>query len=297
MKKPAQSHPRNSENHQEAFLTEPFPLEVSLPEWQLPPESENTGDLTLVSILTLALHSAQNMQRAVDRFFREAPQEEVRRFRPLWEKIEKGKGRQTQKGQVTEEWKWLVSFLLWDTYQRGEQEQALEDLHKWLDVDCAFFLRQWWVIGLIASWHQEGKQKEIRRLFEGRRGKRQQQNIAEVLLRDEQIVVAVEKHLLACNYREALRRTAAELETQRVKPFTEAAIRRVYENTRSPDPLKDASVHYAAQTVLQRYGCSNEEAEQEIAARPEEYKLHPPLSPDLVHQIRRRHVRRHPRRL
>ena len=102
------------------------------------PSEEDKESPTLSSILTLALESSQNIVKAVDRFFREAPQGEVRRFQPLWKKVEKGGLRQTHEGQFTAEWKWVSSLIAWDAYRSGNQEQALETLHEWLDVDCAF---------------------------------------------------------------------------------------------------------------------------------------------------------------
>lgn len=280
---------------EETLLTEPLPLPEVVADWHLlSPEPQQSEQ---VNHITFAVQSTKKALQVVDRFLREGPREEIVRFRPVWKQATKTGLRQTREGKWTEAWKWLMSLLLWDAYQHGNREQALESLHDWLEVDCAFFLRQWWVSNLIASWHRRGEGEKIRRLFEGRRGKRSLQHISETFRRDYSIVVVMEKHLLNCGYREACRRTAAELKTQHITPIVEtAAIRRVYEKVPPLDPLRDASVYYAVKTLRAR-GCSEEKAEQKVAAFPEQYQLSGPLSPDLVHQICRRYVMHHPRRV
>lgn len=244
-------------------------------------------------MLNTAIQSIQNIARVVDHFLREAPLEEVKRFRPLWKKVEKKGLRQTHRGQYTAEWKWLMSLMLWDAYQSGHQQKALDDLHDWIRIDCAFFLRQWWVSELIASWLQKEEREQIRRLFEGRRGKRQHHNTVETFLRNQHIVMTIENYLLDHGYREACRKTAAALKKQRVTPLIgEAAIRRIYEHMPPLDPIRDANIYFAVKTLCAS-GLSEEEAEHEVATHPKKHRLRGPLSAALVHQICRRYATTH----
>jgi hypothetical protein len=232
-----------------------------------------------------AVQSTQEAMTVIDRFLREGPRKEVAPFRPLWKAaIKRGGLRQTHKGKVTDEWKWLVSLQLWDAYQNGNKQHALEALREWLDIDCAFFLRQWWVSELVASWHKEQDWKKIERLFRGQRGKRQLQNQAEEYRRDQQIVVAVEKHLLQNSYREARKRASEELPSLGLTKIGEEGVRRVYEKAPLLPRTRYAPIYFAVKK-LQAYGYTDKEAEQEVAAHPDRYGISEPLSPALVHSI------------
>jgi hypothetical protein len=112
--------------------------------------------------------------------------------------------------------------------------------------------------------------------------------------RNQQLVSVVEKYLLEDSYQAALTRTQKEMKTLGLHPILGVrAIRKVYENTPSLDPVRDAAVYYEVKTLCE-YGLSEKEAEQEATHRLFHLQRLI-LSPQLTHQICKRYIAHHPR--
>jgi len=145
-------------------LTEPLPLaESDPPEWDSP--------LLWIRWLPYQLVASQRaINRAVQRFHREAPRDEVQRFEEVEHKV-KQLGGWTPNDPET--WKTLMALLLYDAYREHGEQVVLARLPALLQMDDRFFREQWWVKELIETWEQqekEGRQK-IKRLSTGQQGK------------------------------------------------------------------------------------------------------------------------------
>src|SRR5216683_5560118 len=107
-------------------------IETDLPEWDSP---------LVPSFLVPApvVESIRKTNKAVQRFLKEAPPEEVHRFRAMEQKV-KDQGGWTSNDP--EQWKVLLSILLYDDYREQGEQIVLKQLPGLLQMDALFFKEQ-----------------------------------------------------------------------------------------------------------------------------------------------------------
>ena len=146
-------------------------------------------------------------QAALKWFLYAAPQEAQDLFRPVMRAAEERGGvRQCDESGMSEEWKWLLSILLWWKYEKQGQtadkekiikEVVLEELRALLKLDRKFFSAQWWVSELC-TWSESGDKiaQLLRARSTGPRGRPSRRMKMTMVERDQRIVATFERHLL-----------------------------------------------------------------------------------------------------
>ena len=225
----------------EKKVSTPGPRKQMLPDPDARSRTDEEADQQCQFLIPdVAAKSQQEWKEARQQFFRDAPPAEVARFRQLEEEAQQNGGlRQIVNGRLTEEWLWMTSIQLWNDYCEQGEQVVLNRLPYLFIWDCAFFLRQWWVSDLIASWCQAGEREKIEFIFFGSTGpKKPGVNGFSVVIpnydRNMRIYVAVKK-LQSEGYsdRKAYEKVAPQFlwgrPNQPKKPLSPSAVKKIYE--------------------------------------------------------------------